>query len=284
MLVVAVGMVEQAGDEVRRSAADRQAVGLHQRQHLARIPDVGEVDRGALQDGDEEGAEHADEVPDRGGGQLPSAVRRVVGQQLAGLEAQRLMAVDDALGVARGAGRERDQRGIRRVGCDGARHRLIVEEVVEIELDARPLGRADQHDDRHVPAQVGLVRHAAELLGGDEHAWLGGRQDVADLLASVEVHDRHHHRAEERRRPEGGRGLHPVRQLQRHHVARSDAALAQPRREPARGQLDVTEGARPRTLRGVDVEPRAGAGLEAARQEPAEGLLRPPTLLLVAFD
>ena len=37
----AVGMVEQAGDEVRRPAADRQPVALDQPQHLARIPDVG---------------------------------------------------------------------------------------------------------------------------------------------------------------------------------------------------------------------------------------------------
>ena len=65
-----VGVVEQAGDEVRWPAADRQAVGLHQRQHLSGIPHVGEVDRRTVEHRDEEGTEHADEVTDRGGGQL----------------------------------------------------------------------------------------------------------------------------------------------------------------------------------------------------------------------
>ena len=109
-------MVQQAGDEVGRSAADRQSVALDQLEHPARIPDVAQIDRRALQHRDQEGAEHADEVPDRRGGQLPAAVGRVVRQQLAGLEAQRLMAVDDALRVAGRARGERDQRRAGRIG------------------------------------------------------------------------------------------------------------------------------------------------------------------------
>ena len=60
-----VGMVEQAGDEVRRPAADRQAVALDQLQHLAGVPHVAQVDRCAFEHGDQERAEHPDEVPDR---------------------------------------------------------------------------------------------------------------------------------------------------------------------------------------------------------------------------
>ena len=125
VLVGAVGMVEQAGDEVRRPAADRQAVDSHQLQHLAGVPDVAQIDRCTFEHRDQECAEHADEVPDRGGGELPAAVGRVVRQQLAGLEAERLMTVDDALGIARRARGERDQCRAGRVGGDGARHRLV---------------------------------------------------------------------------------------------------------------------------------------------------------------
>ena len=96
----AVGMVEQAGDEVRRPAADRQPVALDQLRAPARVPDVDEIDRRALEYRDEERAQHADEVADRGAGELAAAVGRVVLQQLAYLEAERLMAVHDALGVA----------------------------------------------------------------------------------------------------------------------------------------------------------------------------------------
>ena len=63
----AVGMVQHAGDEVGRPAADREAVALDQLEHLARIPDVAQIDRSAFQHRDQEGAEHADEVTDRGG-------------------------------------------------------------------------------------------------------------------------------------------------------------------------------------------------------------------------
>ena len=79
-----------------------------------------EIDRRALQNGNQERAEHADEVSDRRGRELPAAVGRVVRQQLAGLEAERLMAVDDALRLARRARGERDQRRARRIGGDRA--------------------------------------------------------------------------------------------------------------------------------------------------------------------
>ena len=206
-------MVQQAGDEVGRSAADRKPVALDQLEHHARIPHVAQIDGCALEHRNEEGAQHADEVTDRGAGELAAAVGRVVLQQLAGLEAERLMAVDDALGVAGGAGGEGDQRRAGGVGGEGAVHRFGVEQVVVAVqmLLARALVGAHQSDDRDVRAEVGLELHAPELFCGDEDARLGRAEDVAEFLAPVEVHDRHGDGAQERRRPERRGGLHPVR-------------------------------------------------------------------------
>ena len=123
------------------------------------------------------------------------------------------MAVDDALGVACGAGGEGDQCRAGGVGGEGAVQRFGVEQVVVtvLMLLARALVGAHQSDDRDVGAEVGLELHAPELFGRDEDARLGRAEDVAEFLAPVEVHDRHGHGAQERRRPERRGGLHPVR-------------------------------------------------------------------------
>jgi hypothetical protein len=193
VFVGAVGMVEQAGDEVGRPATDRDAIRLHQGQHRCGVEDVGEVDRRALEHGNEEGAEHPDEVPDRGRGQLTPTVGWVVGQQLTRLEPEGLMTVDDALGVSRRTRREGDQGRPGRIGGDGARHRLRLEQLVETVLVCPLRSTADEDDDRDVRAEVGLVGHPAEPFGGHEDARLGRRHDVRNFLAAVEVHDRHDH-------------------------------------------------------------------------------------------
>ncbi len=131
VLVGEVGVVEQAGQEVRGAAADAQAVGQHQAQHLARVPHVDEVHRPVAQQRDDEGVEHPDEVADRGAGDLrrPAEGEHVV--ELAGLAAQRAVRVHHALRVAGGArGEADDGRG---VGCDRGRagHGLAVEQVGE---------------------------------------------------------------------------------------------------------------------------------------------------------
>ena len=225
-------MVEQAGDEVGRPTADRQAVALDQLEHAGRVPDVAQIDRGALEHRDQERAEHADEVPDRGGGELPAAVGRVVREQLAGLEAERLMAVDDALRVAGRARGEGDQRRAGRIGARRCRP------SARRRADRRRCSRASSRPDQPT---IGTSAHRSgwyfirpNSLGGDEHLRPRGGQDVAEFLAAVEVHDRHDHRAEERRRPERRRRLHPVRQLERDDVAGPDAARAQSGGEPAR--------------------------------------------------
>ncbi len=94
------------------------------------------------------------------------------------------MAVDHALGVAGGARGERDQRRSRRVGRDGAGHRLVGEQVVEgLHFPVAPLAWVPTSaDDRHVRAQVGLELHAAELLGGDEDPRLGRARMWASSL------------------------------------------------------------------------------------------------------
>lgn len=45
MRVGEIGMVEQAGDEVRRAAADGESVAVHQRQDELRIPHIGQIHR-----------------------------------------------------------------------------------------------------------------------------------------------------------------------------------------------------------------------------------------------
>ena len=85
-----------------------------------------------------------------------------------------------------------------------------------------------------------------EMIGGDDDVGLGDAEDVPDLLLSVEVHDRHDHRAEVRRGEEGDRSLDPVRELQHHDVTRSHAVGGERRGERASAAVDVTEGAGPR--------------------------------------
>ena len=194
----AVGMVEQTGDEEGRAAADGQPVPLDEFENPARIPHVAQVDGRTLQDRDQQRTDHADEVPDRRGGQLPAPAGRVVRQELSRFAAQRLVTVDHALGVAGGAGREGDQcrrGGVRR---HRAVHRFVGEQVVEVAFVAAELTRGtDQADEGDVGAQIRLIPHAPEFHGGDEHARCGGSEDVTQFLAPVEMHDGHDHGAEQ---------------------------------------------------------------------------------------
>ena len=67
----------------------------------------------------------------------------------------------------------------------------------------------------------------AEVVGRDDDRGARGAEDVPDLLGAVEVHDRHHHRAEVGGGPERDAGLHPVGQLDHDDVAGTDAAFAE---------------------------------------------------------
>ena len=225
----AVRVIEQAGDEVGRPAAEGQAVAFHQSQYDARVPVVDQVHRPAVEHRDEQSGEHSDEVPDRCRGQLVVADRPDLARELTRLADQAAMAVHDALGRAGGAGGERDQRGTRGVGGDRAGHRFIGEEVVEV--------APDHADDLDVGAQIGLIGQPAELLGGDEYPRLGGGEDVRQFFAAIEMHDRHQRRTQERRGPERRRCFHPIGQLKSHHITGADAAGPQPGCEPTGYQL-----------------------------------------------
>ena len=155
MLGAAIGVVEQAGDEEGRATADGQPVLLDEFENLARIPYVAQVDGRTLQNRDQQRTDHADEVPDRRGGQLPPPAGRIVRQQLSRFAAQRLMTVDHALGIAGGTGREGDQRRRSRVRRHRAVHRLVGEQVVEVVFVAAELARGtDEADEGDVGAQV----------------------------------------------------------------------------------------------------------------------------------
>src|ERR1700744_3518906 len=67
--------VEQAGDEVGRTATERHTVGFHQIDRLTGVPDIAEIDRRTLDDWDQKRAEHADEVADGKRGELPPPAR-----------------------------------------------------------------------------------------------------------------------------------------------------------------------------------------------------------------
>jgi hypothetical protein len=94
--------------------------------------------------------------------------------------------------------------------------------------------------------EVGEVVEVSEAVGGHEHTSTRLAEDEADFLGAVEVHDGHRDCAEEGDAPERGRGLDPVRELERHQLAGTNAALAEPARDPASEVGDASERARPR--------------------------------------
>jgi hypothetical protein len=84
------------------------------------------------------------------------------------------------------------------------------------------------------------------------------------------VHDRHDDRAEIRRRPERDARFDPVRELEHHDIARTDAARPQRRGERAGRAVDVAERAGERVDLGMDVEADAAHRGESVRHHRAE--------------
>ncbi len=271
-----VGVVQQARHVVGGAASDGEAVAGHQLQGEARVPGVREVHRAAVEDGDQEGVDHADEVTDRRGGELVAAVGRVAACQLARLEGQSAVTVHNSLGIAGRSGGEGDQRRSCRVRSDDTGQRFGGEQVVEV-----PSYDADHGDLR---AQLGVVSQVPEPFCGDEDLRLDGVEDVADFLTAVEVDDRYYDRAEARRGPEDGRRLHPVGQLERHDVAGADTPLAQSRGQSAGRPFDLAEGAVPGPYRRVDPEGGLRGGRQSPGQQVTDRLPGPPALRLIAVD
>ena len=71
-----VRVVEHAGHEEGGAATEADVLGLHDAQHLARVPDVEDVDRLVLEQRQQQGVEHADEVADRRAGERWAACPR----------------------------------------------------------------------------------------------------------------------------------------------------------------------------------------------------------------
>ena len=263
-----VGVIEQAGDVVGGTAADGQIVAEHQRQGLTGIPGVGEIDRSGVHDRDQECVDHADEMPDRGCGELQAAVRRIHRGQLPGFVTERIVTVQNTFGIAGGSGGEGDERDRGGVDLGDAGQRIVVEKVFE--------SAVDDAGDGYVRGDRRIVGEAAERGREDEHLRLDLAEDERDLLESVEVDDGDHGGAQERRRPERGCGLHPVGQLEGDHVAGAHTALCQAGRELPGHALHVGERAAPRPQARVDVELGVGGGRQACVQEVADGLVGPP--------
>ena len=201
-------------------------------------------------------------------------------RELVDLGVDRAVRVHDSLRIRRRARRVRDERRRARVDGGDLVDRLVGNEVGEREI-ARVGGRALLADDRD-PFEVGQRgAHAgevgeevlmAEAIGGDERLHPRLAQDVADLLGAVEVHDRHHDRAEVRDRVEGRGRLEPVRELERDRVARLDPAGAQPGGDTPRQRVDVAERASVRLAVGVHGERVRRGFVQPRSQERAEAL------------
>ena len=234
VLVREVGMVEQAREEERRARAAVHVVFEHGGEHGRRVPHVDQVDRVAPEDGDEQRGEHADAVPDGCAGKSRDAPAGLHRAELADLEADGAMGVHDALRIGRRAGGVRDERGRGRVHARGGVHRVAVGERPERQQAGRDFVVGHHRDELEVGntgadrVEVGEVVEVTEAVGGDEDARAGLAEDEPDFLRAVEVHDRHRHRSEERRRPERRSRLDPVRQLERDQVARADAPGVEP--------------------------------------------------------
>jgi hypothetical protein len=258
VLVREVGMIEQAREEERCARAAVDAVFEHGGEDGRRVPHVDEVDRLASEDGDEQRGEHADAVTDWRAGEGGDATAGLHRAELADLETNGAVRVHDALWIRGRAGGVRDEGGRRWIDARGRVHGVAVGERREREHAGRDVVVRYYRDELKVGhfgvdrVDVGEVVEVAEAVGGDEDARAGLIQDEPDFLQPVEVHDRDGYRAQERRRPERGRRLDPVRQLERHQVTRPDTSGAQTPGDAAGEVGDVAECARVRTQPGSD--------------------------------
>ncbi len=295
VLLGEVRVVEQAGEEVGRTAGHAELAVEHQAKDGFGVPGVDEVHRTPAQQRHDQRVQHADEVADRRGGDLRRAADGEHPVELTRLEAERVVGVHDALRVSGRAGGEADECRFRRIDLGGSidrpSDRRGVEQVREADRGARQRrgGFVADDDPRgylvtdHQLAVQREVVDVPEARGRHHRGGARHREDVVDLLRAVEVHDRHHHRTQVDRRPEGDAGLGPVRQLHHHHVAGADATGAQRRGEGSGGPVDVAERAGPWSHRGVHVEVDLGHGPESVGHDLAERTPLPVTLGPVAL-
>ena len=224
-------------------------------------------------------------MTDRRPGDGWGTARRGEVAQLAGLEPDGPVGVDDALGIPGRARGEGDQGRRGKVDRHGSVNRLGIEQALKGYGTGRELFCWCCPDDgppgRPVTQQVlvgGEIVGVAELVGSDDELGLGDADDVLEFLGTVEVDDGHHDGAGVGGAPEGDRGLHPVRELEHDDVAGSDAVVAEPSSEASGGLIDVGDGAAPWPHRRMHDECSVAHGVEALCDQITQTVLGPPAL------
>ena len=129
-------------------------------------------------------------------------------------------------------------------------------------------------DDRHVRAQVGLELSSARTRSAVMNTFgLRGREDVAEFLAAVEVHDRHRRR---RRGTPTPRTSPPLPSSSAAGTRRRRRVRTPRARSPAASRRASSstsrEGARVRPDGGVHAEAGVGVGLQPVGEEITERL------------
>jgi hypothetical protein len=265
VLVGEIGMVEQAGEEERRTRAAVHVVLEHRGEDRRRVPHVDEVDRLASEDGDEQRGKHSDAVTDGRAGEGGDCAAGLHRAELTDLEADGAVRVHDTLRIRSRARGVRDKGGGRRIDARGLVHGFAAGEAREGHQAGRDVVVGHDGDELELVeigthrVEVGEIVEMTEAVGGDEDARAGLAEDEADFLGPVEVHDRNGNRTEERRRPERRRRLDPVRQLERDEVAGTDTAGAQAAGDAASEIGDVAERARVRAQARSDLASQVGA-------------------------
>ena len=127
----AVGMVEQAREEVRGAAAGRQGGLVHRGEREARIPHVLQVDGQVAQQRAEQTTLHPDRVADGRAHEHGARRQRAHRRHVVQLAAHRAVRVDHALGVRRRPRREADHRGRVRLGTRRLDGGAVDADVVE---------------------------------------------------------------------------------------------------------------------------------------------------------
>ena len=196
--------------------------------------------------------------------------------------ADQLVAVQDALGKSRGAGRVHDEDGVVRIHGGGTLGQLGVGHLVCTRQGGPPgsgsgmLARADDHDapeslERGIPYAVadrgqgdGLAHHAEVVdrprhVVRDQHRAVGLAQHVLEVLGTEAGVHRHLHGADLRQREHQEDPLRTVVEPQRDVVSPGDAEAHQRLRRTVDLRLELCEGV------ALSLEDEAPARTEAAR-------------------
>ncbi len=284
-----IGVVEERRQEDRGARAAADVVGGHDVERVAGIPSVDDVDVTAASERAEHRAEHAGGVGDRRAHQgRPPGDPSVHVPQLAEHGA---VVVDHTLRVAGGARRVGEHGDL--VGRWGRQVAHRLERADGIPTDAADAGRRGPIGavaDHHVDAQAlggglvddGGVVDVAVRGGRDVSVGAALGEDERDLLAAVDVHDRHEHVATHRQRDERHDGFTPVRQLEGDDRTRLDPLGAEQRDESPGFVVDVGVRAVPFVGAGVDVDRGVRHRGEPLGDLRAERVVGPPSLLLVS--